>query len=57
VNPLDVHALAAAIGRVLRDADLAAGLRAAGLAQAARFSWTRTAQETLAVYRQITAGR
>jgi alpha-1,3-rhamnosyl/mannosyltransferase len=57
VNPLAVDELAAAIGRVLGDAALRQQMRERGLAQAARFSWTRTAQETLAVYRQITAGR
>jgi len=57
VDPLDVDALAAAIGRVLSDEGLTAQMHARGPAQAARFSWTRTAQETLAVYRQVTAGR
>jgi alpha-1,3-rhamnosyl/mannosyltransferase len=57
VNPLAVDELAAAIGRVLGDAALRQQMRERGLAQAARFSWPRTAQETLAVYRQITAGR
>ncbi|MEJ5198743.1 MAG: glycosyltransferase family 1 protein, partial [Anaerolineae bacterium] len=52
VDPLDVGALADAIRRVLADPALADELRARGLAQAARFSWARTAQETLAVYRR-----
>ncbi|MGC8781880.1 MAG: glycosyltransferase family 4 protein [Anaerolineae bacterium] len=56
VDPLDVDALADALRRVLADPDLAAELRARGLAQAARFSWERAAQETLAVYRQVAAG-
>ena len=53
VDPDDVAAITAALRRVLADADLAAELRRRGLAQAARFSWQRTAQETLAVYRQL----
>jgi len=54
VDPLDTAALADAIGRVLADDDLRAGLRRRGLAQAARFSWEQTAAATLAVYRQVT---
>ena len=44
-----------AIRQVLSDADLRVDLRRRGLAQAAKFSWSRTAQETLALYR--TSGR
>jgi len=51
VDPLDVDALATAIGRVLGDAALRAEMRQRGSAQAARFSWAQTAQQTLAVYR------
>jgi glycosyltransferase involved in cell wall biosynthesis len=54
VDPLDVDALTDALGRVLRDPALVADLRARGLAQAARFSWARAAEETLAVYRRLT---
>lgn len=55
VDPLDVIALAAAIGRVLGDAALADDMRQRGLRQAARFSWTETAQQTLTVYRSLIA--
>jgi alpha-1,3-rhamnosyl/mannosyltransferase len=54
VDPLDVDALAAAIGRVLGDAALADDMRQRGLRQAARFTWAHTAQQTLAVYRSQT---
>jgi glycosyltransferase involved in cell wall biosynthesis len=54
VDPLDVNALAAAIGRVLGDAALADDMRQRGLRQAARFTWAHTAQQTLAVYRSQT---
>jgi glycosyltransferase involved in cell wall biosynthesis len=49
VPPDDVLGWAAALGRVLGDASLRAELRAQGLAQAARFSYRRVAEETLAV--------
>jgi len=51
VDPLDVDALAAAIGRVMRDEALRVEMRQRGLQQAARFTWAQTAQRTLAVYR------
>ena len=53
IDPLDVDALTDALRRVLHDPALAAA-RARGLAQAARFSWARAAEETLAVYRRLT---
>jgi glycosyltransferase involved in cell wall biosynthesis len=55
VDPSDTDALRAALRRLLRDAELRAELRARGLRQAARFSWTRAARETLAVYRTLMA--
>jgi glycosyltransferase involved in cell wall biosynthesis len=53
VDPGDPDAIAAAVGRVLDDAALAASLRAAGPARAAAFTWARVARETLAMYRRI----
>ena len=53
VDPRDTDALAAAMDRVLGDAALRHEMRRAGLAQAGRFSWTRTAQQTLAAYRRV----
>jgi glycosyltransferase involved in cell wall biosynthesis len=52
VDPRNTDALSAAIDRVLGDAALRRSLRQQGLAQAGRFSWTRTAQQTLAAYRR-----
>ena len=52
-DPTDVEAMTGVIGRVLRDGVLREEMQARGLARAARFSWERTAQETLAVYRQV----
>jgi glycosyltransferase involved in cell wall biosynthesis len=53
VDPRDVDAIASAMRRILDDSDLAADLRARGLARAAQFSWERTARETLAVYEKV----
>ena len=50
VDPRDVDALAAAIGRVLRDRALRERLRAAGIARAGQFSWETAARRTLDVY-------
>ncbi len=49
VDPRDTDAITAAIARLAADAPLRAELRARGLARAARFSWERCAQATLAV--------
>jgi glycosyltransferase involved in cell wall biosynthesis len=51
-EPHDTAALTAALIRVHVDRELAAELRQRGLRQAARFSWTRCADETLAVYQE-----
>jgi alpha-1,3-rhamnosyl/mannosyltransferase len=53
VPPQDLEALVATMTRLLRDAELQAELRRRGLAQAARFSWTQTAQKTLELYRNL----
>jgi len=52
-DPVDVDMMAEAILQVLRDAALRGAMRERGLAQAARFSWERAAQETRAVYERI----
>lgn len=50
VEPTDVEALTAAMQRVLQDAVLRAQMRTAGLAQAAHFSWSGTASDTVDSY-------
>ena len=50
VDPHDVDALAAAIGRVLRDEALRRRLRLAGIARAGQFSWEKAARQTLDAY-------
>lgn len=49
----DVEALAGAIERLLGDAELRARLRQAGPAQAAAFTWERTARQLLDVYTKV----
>ena len=49
----DAAALAAAIEAVLTDAQLREGLIQKGRAQAAYFSWEKTAKETLAVFKNL----
>jgi glycosyltransferase involved in cell wall biosynthesis len=56
VDPLDVEALAEALGRVLQDDALRAALRARGPIQARQFSWQRTAETALGALHR-TAGR
>lgn len=53
LDPDDVQALAGAILACLVDASLATELRRRGPEQAARFRWTQTAQETLALYETV----
>jgi len=50
VDPTSVAALTAAMARVVGDPELARRLSFQGKAQAARFSWTRTAELTRRVY-------
>jgi glycosyltransferase involved in cell wall biosynthesis len=49
VDPLDTSALASAILRILSEADLCGRLVEKGSAQIQKFSWTKAAQEALAV--------
>jgi glycosyltransferase involved in cell wall biosynthesis len=53
VDPERVDAIAAAMRRVAKDAALRATMRTRGLAQAAQFPWRRTAETTLAIYREL----
>ncbi len=57
VAPDDGSALADAIVRALTDRALREQMIARGIVQAARFSWTRTARETVALYRTVLAER
>jgi glycosyltransferase involved in cell wall biosynthesis len=53
LEPDDVEGLAGAMEKLLNDESLWGDLREKGLAHAARFSWEKTARETLAVYQEI----
>jgi len=53
VDPFAGEAFAEAAARLLRDADLRAGMRARGLPQAERFSWQRHTRETVAVFYRV----
>lgn len=57
VDPEDVEAIADAVACVLGDAALRSILVAKGHAQAARFTWERTAELTLAAYELTVAQR
>jgi glycosyltransferase involved in cell wall biosynthesis len=52
VDPLDVEGLAEAMRRALSDKDLRQEMRERGLKKAKGFSWTKTARETVQVYRR-----
>jgi glycosyltransferase involved in cell wall biosynthesis len=51
VDSLDVAGWAAAMDAILRDPCLAGRLRDAGWERASHFPWSRTAEQTLAIYR------
>jgi glycosyltransferase involved in cell wall biosynthesis len=53
VNPKDERALRKALDRVAEDEALAARLRSKGLRRAARFTWRRTAERIVRVYRAL----
>lgn len=57
VDPYNVDAWAMAIEKALADRSLREEMRAKGLAQAARYSWQRTARATLAVYERLVGAR
>ncbi len=52
-DPADEEAIRAAMRRILTDGALRESLRRRGLEQARRFSWRRTAEATLRLYRQL----
>jgi glycosyltransferase involved in cell wall biosynthesis len=52
-DPHNTEEMVAVLDEILSDSHLRTQLRASGLEQAAEFSWERTAQETLAIYRQF----
>lgn len=57
VDPTSVDEMAGAMQRVVEDRALAAMLSARGKQHASGFSWARTAEQTLGVYRRVLADR
>jgi glycosyltransferase involved in cell wall biosynthesis len=53
VEPEDVASIGRQLGLLATDPGLRARLREAGLAQAKRFDWNRTAEETLSLYMRL----
>jgi len=53
LDPTNTTAITDALNRLLTDASLRADMREQGLRRAAQFTWDRTAQKTLTVYRQL----
>jgi glycosyltransferase involved in cell wall biosynthesis len=53
VDPDDIDAWAEAMTRIAQDEPLRDELRRRGAAQAAAFTWDRTARETVAVYDSV----
>ena len=53
IDPYDVPRMATAIERVMTDEATRHGMRERGFQQAARFSWAKCAQATIAVYEQV----
>jgi glycosyltransferase involved in cell wall biosynthesis len=56
VEPTDADAIGAALVQVLTNGALRERLRGGGLERAAGFTWERSAQETLAVLREVVRG-
>lgn len=55
LDPQNEGAWLDAMRRMLKDEELLGGLAERALRQAGRFSWTRSAEETVAVYRKVLA--
>jgi glycosyltransferase involved in cell wall biosynthesis len=57
VDPYDVHDIATALSQVLTDAALRERLAVSGRARAKHFSWDRSVNAVLSVYREVLGGR
>lgn len=56
IDPEDTEALATAISDLWDSEERRSSLRERGLTRAGEFSWKRTAEETLKIYRELAAG-
>jgi glycosyltransferase involved in cell wall biosynthesis len=54
-DPRDVRGFAEALGALLADSSRAAELSKSGVVQASRFTWTRTAEETVSAWQEVLA--
>ncbi|MCX6812400.1 MAG: glycosyltransferase family 1 protein [Candidatus Berkelbacteria bacterium] len=52
-NPLDVDDMAKKMGEIISSSKLRSDLRQLGLAQIKKYSWQKTAKETLEVYKEV----
>lgn len=57
VDPLDTNDIALGIKQIWDDSDLQKKYSELGFRQAAKFSWQRTAEETVAVYESVLSGK
>ncbi|MFZ1791798.1 MAG: glycosyltransferase family 1 protein, partial [Anaerolineae bacterium] len=53
ISPDDIGAIAQAIRLFINDKEMTAKMRARSLEQAAKFTWQRTADETICVYHKV----
>ncbi|HMR62709.1 MAG TPA: glycosyltransferase family 1 protein [Anaerolineae bacterium] len=53
IDPVDIEGMAGALTELLADETLRRQLSAAGLGQAARFSWARTAEQLVSLYQSL----
>ncbi|MCB0174250.1 MAG: glycosyltransferase family 1 protein, partial [Anaerolineae bacterium] len=53
IDPAEPAALAEAMANVMSQSDLQFDMKEKGLAQAAQFSWDKTAQQTAAIYGRV----
>ena len=56
VDPFDAQAFAGAMGQIVNDGNYRAELSARGIERAKAFTWKRTAELTLDVYKRVAAG-
>jgi len=53
INPENIEGMTRALERVLKDEEMRKEMTKKGLVQAGRFSWEKTAEETLTAYRKV----
>jgi glycosyltransferase involved in cell wall biosynthesis len=53
VSPSDDESLAAAMAEIMADADSRASMSERGIRRAAKFTWEKTARETVAIYQSV----